>query len=230
MIPRMEWLGVDRSRLGTALLLFGVVGVVLAAVIAAGLVGGAISARNLSDRLQSEQAQLVEMLGRLNDSVDHLATSTDNAGQTLRTTQAVVEAVGGVASGLGSTASRLGSALDVSILGQRPFAGAAESLGSVSTQLDTLGTQVTALATNVETNADDMSQVALRVREMSQDLNTITDRIEAFDRTGEVVSLIVGGILLGGLLVAWIAIAAAFCAWVGWRLRHIGREDRPPSD
>jgi methyl-accepting chemotaxis protein len=225
----MEWLGVDRSRLGTALLLFGVVGVVLAAVIAAGLVGGAISARNLSDRLQSEQAQLVEMLGRLNDSVDHLATSTDNAGQTLRTTQAVVEAVGGVASGLGSTASRLGSSLDVNILGQRPFAGAAESLGSVSTQLDTLGTQVTALATNVETNADDMSQVAVRVREMSQDLKTITDRIQAFDRTGEVVSLIVGGILLGGLLVAWIAIAAAFCAWIGWRLRHIGREDRPPS-
>jgi methyl-accepting chemotaxis protein len=225
----MEWLGVDRSRLGTALLLFGVIGMVLAAVIAAGLVGGAISARNLNDRLQSEQVQLVEMLGRLNDSVDHLATSTDNAGQTLRTTQAVVEAVGGVASGLGSTASRLGSALDVNILGQRPFAGAAESLGSVSTQLDTLGTQVTALATNVETNADDMSQVAVRVREMSQDLKTITDRIEAFDRTGEVVSLIVGGILLGGLLVAWIAIAAAFCAWVGWRLRHIGREDRPPS-
>jgi predicted PurR-regulated permease PerM len=146
MIPRMEWLGVDRARLGTALLVFGVIGMVLAVVIAAGLLSGAVAARNLSDRLEANQAQLVDMLGRLNDAVDRLGTSTDNAGQTLRTTQAVVEAVGSVTSGLGDTASRLGSALDVSILGQRPFAGAADSLGSVSTQLDTLGTQVTTLA------------------------------------------------------------------------------------
>jgi len=225
----MEWLGVSRARLGTALLVFGLVGMVLAAVIAAGLVSGAIAARNLSDRLETDQARLVEMLGRVNTTVDHLATSTDNAGQTLRTTQAVVEAVGSVTSGLGSTASRLSSALDVSFLGQRPFAGAAESLGSVSSQLDTLGTQVTTLAANIETNADDLDQVALQVRQMRQDLTAITTRIQEFDRTGEVVSLIVGGILLGGLLVAWIAIGAAFCAWVGWRLRRLAAPDPPAS-
>jgi hypothetical protein len=230
MIISMEWLGVDRSRLGTALLVFGVVGMVLAAVIAAGLVSGAVAARNLSDRIQTEQAQLVEMLGRVNTTIDHLGTSTDNAGQTLRTTQAVVEAVGGVASGLGTTASRLGGALDVSILGQRPFAGAAESLGSVSGQLDTLGTQVTTLAQNITTNADDLDQVARQVRQMNQDLTTVTNRIEEFDRTGEVVSLIVGGILLGGLLVAWIAIGAAFCAWVGWRLRHLAANEPARSE
>ena len=31
----------------------------------------------------------------------------------------------------------------------------------------------------------------------------------------------VGGIILGGMLVAWLAIAAGFTAWVGWRLRKI---------
>ncbi len=230
MILPMEWLGVGRKRLGTALLTFGMVGVVLAALIAAGLVSGAVAARNLSDRLESDQTQLVAMLGRLNDTVDHLASSTDNAGQTLRTTQAVVDAVGTVASGLSDTASRLGGALDVNILGQRPFSGAAGSLGTVSTQLDTLGTQITTLASNMETNADDMGEVARQVRQMSQDLTTVTTRIEEFDRTGEIVGLLIGGTLLGGLLVAWVGIAAAFCAWAGWRLRSLAAADPTPRD
>ncbi len=54
---------------------------------------------------------------------------------------------------------------------------------------------------------------------MTSDLAT---RIDAFDQAGEIVSLLVGGIILGGFLVAWLAIAAAFCAWAGWRLRKIG--------
>jgi hypothetical protein len=66
-----------------------------------------------------------------------------------------------------------------------------------------------------------MTEVSQRVRQMQQDLTTITDQVAEFDRAGEIVSLIVGGIALGGLLVAWIAIAAAFCAWAGWRLRRL---------
>ncbi len=230
MILRMEWLGVDRTRLGTALLGFGIVGLVLAALIAVGLVSGAVAARDLNARLQDDQGQLVAMLGRLNDTIDQLASSTDNAGQTLRTTEAVIDAVGTVTSGLGTTASELGNALDVSILGQRPLSGAAGSLRTVSGQLDVLGTQISTLSTDVGKNADDLNEVARQVRLLSQDLATITDRIDEFDRTGQVVGLIVGGILLGGLMAAWVGIAAAFTAWVGWRLRRLAAAGPGPND
>ena len=62
---------------------------------------------------------------------------------------------------------------------------------------------------------------------MTEDL---ADRVDAFDQAGEIISLIVGGIILGGILVAWLAIAAAFCAWAGWRLRKIGAVEAAIAD
>ena len=53
---------------------------------------------------------------------------------------------------------------------------------------------------------------------MTEDL---AERVDDFDQAGEIIALLVGGIILGGFLVAWLALAAAFCAWAGWRLRKI---------
>ena len=39
------------------------------------------------------------------------------------------------------------------------------------------------------------------------------------------VALLIGGIVLAALLTAWVAVGAAFCAWVGWKLRRIGAGD-----
>ena len=52
-------------------------------------------------------------------------------------------------------------------------------------------------------------------------------RVDAFDQAGEIVALLVGGIILGGILVAWLALAAAFCAWAGWRLRKLAAVETP---
>ena len=49
---------------------------------------------------------------------------------------------------------------------------------------------------------------------------TLAERIGGFDRIGELVGLLIGGIVLAALLTAWVAFAAAFCAWAGWRLRR----------
>src|SRR6188474_31702 len=49
--PPMTLLGVDQRRAGTAMLVFGVIGVVLAGLIALALVGTAIAARDLDERL-----------------------------------------------------------------------------------------------------------------------------------------------------------------------------------
>jgi hypothetical protein len=61
----MDWLGVDLRRMGTTLLVFGVIGMVIAGIVAAGLIGGAIAARNLDDRLAAERVRLVQTLDRV---------------------------------------------------------------------------------------------------------------------------------------------------------------------
>ena len=70
-------------------------------------------------------------------------------------------------------------------------------------------------------NATDATEMSDKVRSMQTEVDALATRVEGFARIGDVVNLLIGGIALGGLLTAWVAIGAAFLAWAGWRLRRI---------
>jgi hypothetical protein len=216
----MQWLGVERRRLGTGLLVFGMVGVILAGIIAVGLVGGAIAARNLDDRLVADQARLTATLDRLTVTIDKLATSTDHAGATLQSSSALVTEAGLVLRDAAAATEALSQGLNFNVLGQQPLAGAATRFHDLAGRISVFADGTGTLASNLGTNAADLADLADRTREIGADVRDLSARLSAFDRTGQIVNLIIGGILLGGLLVAWVAVAAALCAWAGWRLRR----------
>jgi hypothetical protein len=216
----MDRLGIAPRRLGTALLAFGLVGLVLAAIVAAGLIAGAAAARNLDERLDADQARLVELLDQLVATVDRAAVTTDNAGRTLATTGQTVDAAGAMLDGLAVVADELAGSLDFSILGQRPLAGAARQFGAFAEEVRVLGVSVDQLSASLETNAGDTAALAADIERLSGQVDGIAERIASFDRTSELVDLLVAGSFLLGLLVAWLAVAAGFTAWVGWRLRR----------
>jgi hypothetical protein len=219
-IREMDGLGIDRRRLGTGLLAFGLVGVVLAGIVAAGLIGGAVAARNLDDRLSASQAQLVATLDRVSTTVDRVATSTTNGGQTLATTSQTVTSVSTVLGRLADISDELSASLDVSILGQRPLAGAGAQFGELAGDVRAVQADADRLAANLGANAEDLTAISAEISRLDVQLDALTARVAGLDQAGEIVGLVVGGILLIGLLVAWIAIAAGFCAWIGWRLRR----------
>ena len=221
----MEWLGVERRRLGTALLGFGLVGMVLAAIIAAGLIAGGIAARNLDDRITADQAKLSAALHRVDASIDKLAVSTAHAGATLNTTSALINQAGIVIEDLAGVTDELANNLGFNVLGQQPLAGAATRFRDFSTRLRTFGGMTGGLSDNLSTNADDLTGLTTEIQQIGDMTEDLSARVDAFDQAGEIVSLIVGGIILGGLFVLWLAIAAAFCAWAGWRLRKAAAVD-----
>ena len=55
---------------------------------------------------------------------------------------------------------------------------------------------------------------------METRLRDYAERIAASTRIGAIGTWIAIGVLLGGLLATWLAIAAGACAWTGWRLRR----------
>ena len=217
----MEWLGVERRRLGTALLGFGLVGMVLAAIIAAGLIAGGIAARNLDDRITADQARLSAALHRMTTSIDTLATSTAHAGATLNTTGALIDEAGLVIQDLAGVSDELANNLGFSVLGQQPLAGAAGKFRDFSVRLKAFQGMTGGLSDNLSTNADDLTTLTAEIKQIGSTSADLAARVDTFDQAGEIVSLMVGGIILGGLLVLWLAIAAAFCAWAGWRLRKV---------
>ncbi|MEW6224161.1 MAG: hypothetical protein AB1627_05985 [Chloroflexota bacterium] len=216
----MDGLGIDRRRLGTGLLAFGLVGVVLAGLVGAGLIGGAIAARNLDDRLSASQAQLVLTLERVTGTVDRVASTTGNGSQTLLTTSETVRSAGAVLGRLAGISDELSTSLDIAILGQRPLAGAAARFGELAGDVRAVQADTDRLATRLGANAVDVSALATDITRLNVQLETMTARVKGFDQAGEIIGLLVAGILLVGLLAAWLAVAAAICAWVGWRLRR----------
>jgi hypothetical protein len=221
----MEWLGVDRRRLGTALLAFGLVGMILAAIIAAGLIAGGVAARNLDDRIAADQVKLSLALHRMTTSIDTLATSTAHAGATLNTTSALIDESGLVIGDLAGVSDELANNLGFSVLGQQPLAGAAGKFRDFSVRLKAFQGMTGGLSDALSTNADDLTSLTGEVNQIGVMTADLAARVDAFDQAGEIVSLMVGGIILGGLLVLWLAIAAGFCAWAGWRLRKAAAAD-----
>ncbi len=221
----MEWLGVDRRRLGTGMLAFGIIGLALAGVVAVGLLAGGIAARNLDDRLVADQHLIGTTLTRLTLTIESLATSVDNASTTLGTSRNSVLHARDVLAELALASDELASALDVTIVGNQPFDAAVARLHDVSSRVRTFEDDTTKLAANLDTNAGDVAQMSSAVRQMRGQVADLAGAVVSFDRTSDVVGLVVGGIVLGGLLMAWIAVAAAAIAWAGWRLRRAAAAD-----
>jgi hypothetical protein len=220
-IPVMDMETRERRRLGTGLLVFGLIGVVLAGIMAAGLIGGAISARNLDERLQADQNRIAASLTRLTVSMESLALTTDHAGQTLQKSSDTLAGAQTVLGSVADTAVSISDALNVSILGSTPFAGAAERLQNLARTVTSFQTQTGDLAIALKTNATDAADMTAQIRQLKDQIGELATQVAAFNRIDEIVGLIIGGVVLGGLLTAWIAVGAALCAWFGWRLRRL---------
>jgi hypothetical protein len=216
----MDTLGVAPRRLGTVLLVLGIVGVLLAGIVALGLIGGAYAARNLDDRFQADQARVGAALDRLTTVVGSVQAGATNASVTLATASETVGDAGILSDELAAISDGLAQALEIDILGSRPFSGVSPRFRDLGDRARLLGQDARDLAEDLATNSGDVSSLAVDIGTIETQVAELADRVSDFDRTDEIVGLLTGAILLGGLLVAWLAVAAGLCAWIGWRLRN----------
>jgi hypothetical protein len=215
----MTLLSVDRRRAGTALFAFGVVGVILAGVIALALVGTAIATRDLDDRLAADQARLAETLDELSVTTAAAVRSIENAAGTLDTTGLSVQDARDVLEELATASDSLADSLGITIFGNQPFAGAAQRFRTFSDRVRVFSEDATGIADALATNSEDMGALANRVALMETQLSDYAERVAGSERIGQIGTWIAVSVLLGGLLATWLAVAAGACAWVGWKLR-----------
>jgi hypothetical protein len=216
----VDWLGIERRRLGTGMVIFGVVGVLLAGVIGLGLIAGAVSMRNLDDRLTTQQASVAESLDRASTSLSQLASTTDHASTTLATSGVAVAHAGQGLDELANVSSDLQQTLDISILGQHPLASAASKFGDLGRRAREFSGDAAALAAALATNAADVSTLATPIRSLQDRATALSDQVRNYEGTGKLVGLLTVGVLLVGLMVVWLAVLALGVAWAGWRLRR----------
>ena len=217
---RVDAVGVEPRRLGTGLLALGIIGVLLAGIVAIGLLVGAFAARGLEDRLHADQLTLAATLERVSLAIERVGVTVDNASTTLATSSQAMSEASAAMNDMATASGTLADTMEIEILGNRPFAGAAESFRTVESHVGTLAATTDQLAANLATNATDVAALSEPISDIEAAVDDLAGRVTEFDRTDEIVGLIVASTLLLGLLAGWLAISAACLAWFGLRLRR----------
>lgn len=205
--------------LGTFLVGFGIVGVVLAGALAVTAGGAALATRGLDEELASQRAALAATVRDASFGIGKAAVTVANVGGTLDTTETVLRDSSAALDDLATAADDLAASLDISILGQRPFETAASSLATFADRLATYADGVETLASDLVANQADLEDAEAQLRALQTRLDTLAEDIDAGTGIESLVAGLSIALWLTAAVAAWAAVGGATCAWIGWRLR-----------
>ena len=212
--------GLPSRRLGRGLVWFGVLGLVLAIVMMVAWLGGLMAMRDLDERLEADREATAISLVQAAALMGSSATALEDASASLGSIQEALEDSARLLDRLATSTGDLAEALNVTVLGQQPFAGTSQSFEDVSGGLDILATRSETLATEVETFHPGLEVVAADMRTVETAIRALAYRVNSFGGVEDLVGLMRGYALLSALLAAWLASLAAGCVWVGRQLQR----------
>ena len=209
-------------RLGTALILYGAIGVAIAVLGLDALVWLSGRVGSFADRTGAQVTTIVETLERTSTALAEASTSATSFGGTLDRTgpavRQVAQAIGNLRGNFRSIEDQLGG---VQVLGSQPFGNVAGQFGQMATDLDGLDTQLGLIAGDLEGNRSALAANAESLAAIGSRLTRIAAEVRdgtVGDGLGDLRSV---ATLLGLLLVAWVALPAIGALWLGWWLRRV---------
>jgi hypothetical protein len=214
--------GRRRRRLGTALLAFGISGVVLLLGGAVLLVGSLSVVDDAVTGFEQQRTEIVAVLGPAASALEDAATSAANAGTSLTET---AEAAGRAASLSGSLADSfqgLAGLGSFEILGARPFGSLSGQFTAVGDQARTLATDLAEASVALQGNQADTVSVAADLRSLAAQLRSLDVSLSptpGASTASPAAGLLLLRVVLLGLLL-WLAVPAILSLWLGWRIRR----------
>lgn len=219
-MSEMEVLGLPARRLGNGLIGFGVAGVVVTIILAVVWLGTFVAMQDLDERLEADREDLAAALASTANLMDSTASALEATTEAMGSVGVALDDAASLLDRLGSTTADLADALNVSILGQQPFAGAAENLEAIAIDLETFAGHAETLAADIETLGPPLTQLAADLRTMEESVGALAVRVEEFGSVERLVGLVRIYALLSAVLAAWLAVLAVGCVWAGRHLRE----------
>lgn len=219
MTDDLQVLGLPARRLGTGLIWFGVAGLVVTIILAAVWLGMLVATQDLDERLEADREALASALASTSDLMDSTASALETTTDAMGNVGVALDDAASLLDRLGTTTADLADALNVTILGQRPFAGAAENLATIATDLETFAGHADTLATDIEALGPPLTQLAADLRTVEESVGALAVRVDEFGGIERLVGLVRIYAVLSAVLAAWLAVLAAGCIWAGRQLR-----------
>ena len=226
-----EWrLGL--SRLANALLVYGVIGLLAAAIGIAALIAASGRIGALGDRIVSEATSLDAIIVRTANVLDDAATTAASFGPTVQQTSVTVS---GAAVAIRDIEPRLRDletqANAIEIFGSRPVAPLGDLFGKIASDVSGLDEQLDGIATELGHNRVAMTAMSESIGSLADLVRAYTARLkpEAIDAGVDEARRLL--LFTLGLFIAWTAVPAVGAIIVGRWMRRLVEPDRgPPSE
>lgn len=212
-------------RVANALVGFGAVGLVLSAALAIALLVGLGTLGDLGTRVESNRLAMASALRDGDRLLAGTAATMDSTNASLDSVRATLEDTATLLGQLEDSTRELASALQISILGQRPFAGVAASFEEIGDQLAVSADDAAIVAHEVETLQPNLATVTDDLRSVQTSVSLLAKETSAFRDLDGLITITRLLALLSALLAAWLAALAAGCIWLGRTLRRDALEE-----
>jgi len=228
--PEGEWRR-GLLRLANALLVYGVLGLLAAAIGFAALFAASGRIGSLGERIVSEAVSLDAIIDRTAEVLDDAATTADTFGPTLEQTAATVTEAAGAVRGIEPRLRDLETRANaIEIFGQRPVASLGQLFGQIATDISGLDDQLDGVATEMGRN-----QAALTAN--SESLGALADLVRAYKGRLKPAAIDAGIdearrllLLTLALFIGWTAVPAVGSLIVGrWMRRLVAPAPVGPS-
>lgn len=215
-------------RLSTGLLVYGIVGLVLAIL---GLVSLLYVGNRVTSVAEGAGSRVDTLVATVEDTAAVLHSSAVTANSfaaTLERTPPAVRQAADTIEGMRQSFVVIEQRLDdITILGSRPFGGIADQFAQLAADLEGLDVRLDGIATDLEDNKTRLLETATSLNALGDRLDDVADELASgFIQDGlDDVRLIIT--TMGLLLVLWTALPAVGALLFGaWLRRNLGTERR----
>lgn len=208
-------------RLSTGLILYGVVGLMLAVIggFALAWVGGRVTA--VADRTGEQVDSIVATLDQTSFVLSSMGASATSFSGTLERTPPAVRQTAETVVNLRANLSLVEGQLSaINILGARPLANAANLFGQMATDLEGLDTRLETIAADLDTNRAALVDNSARLAALGTELNGLADDLRGGvieDSLADVQQILA---VLSVMLIAWTALPAFGALILGLSIRR----------
>jgi hypothetical protein len=218
------------ERLATALIVYGVIGLIAAAIGFAALIAASGRIGSLGDRIVSEAVSLDAIIVRTADVLDGAAATAASFGPTVAQTSRTVQDAAGAVRDIEPRLRDLETQANaIEIFGSRPVAPLGQLFGQIAGDISGLDEQLDGVATEMGRNEAALTANAKSLGALADLVRAYTDRLKpvAIDAGIDEARRLL--LFTLALFIGWTAVPAVGSLVVGRWMRQLVA-DRPGSD
>lgn len=215
------------SRLATALLVYGVIGLLAAAIGFAALIAASSRIGLLGERIVSEAVSLDAIIGRTADVLDDAAAAARTFGPTVAQTSATVTDAAGAIRDIEPRLRDLETQANaIEIFGSRPVAPLGQLFGQIANDVSGLDEQLDGIATEMGRNEAALTANSKSLAALAGLVRAYIGRLEpaaidaGIDDTRRLLLITLA------LFIGWTAVPAVGALIVGYWMRRLVEPER----